>query len=106
MHQGSADHGDEQSSLLMYPESPRVLHSIISLQLPIKAYCKCLNDIHLRVSFVPGGQIPPAACDLSWNRMLNPLAEKKEQITSFINLYISTERTPIQTPQGQQHPSH
>lgn len=87
-------HGDEQSSLLMYPESPHVLHSIISLELPIKAYCKYLNDTHLRVSFVPGGQILPAACDPSWNRMLNPLAEKKEQITSFTNLCTSTERTP------------
>lgn len=77
LHQGSTDHGDEQSSLLMYPESPRVLNSISSLELPINAYSKCLNCIHLRVSFIPGGERPPAACDLSWNRIAQSSGREK-----------------------------
>lgn len=84
LDQGSYDHGDEQQSANLHRKPSCGLNSIINLEFLIKAYSKYLPHSHLRDCFVLGGQRPLTASDTSdlfWNRMLNPLAERK--ITSF-----------------------
>lgn len=92
LDQGSSDYGEEQHTAHLYRNPPE-LHSFISLELLIRHIPNILNIFKGLLS--SGEQIPPAAwdtTDLSWKRMLNPMAQRK--ITFFQQLgYIHTKRS-------------
>lgn len=80
LDQGSSDHGEEQHTAHLHRNPPE-LHSIISLELLIR---HIPNILYTFKGLLGSGRIPPAAwdtTDLTWKRMLNPMAERK--ITSF-----------------------